>query len=471
MPLSRHENRKRRASLPLEGGRSIKGDLVLAAAALLLCFASFAPSASADSGNMKKYATAQVRLYTDIPAAEAQAVVEEIEFYHDFISAFFAGFGLSPKKSNPLRCYLYASEADFIQRRDGEFTLREEANAYFSPGNNRILAHYDNGSQRALAALRRQCSRPITARYLATTPPAWLEEGFACYFEGMAFDVHEKRITACGEFARLARMRALLERDQLMDWEKFFDERPLPGTFEAQTAGANHLNPRFSAQAWGVLFFYLEGTEEVRSAFARFIEGMNTGRLRTGFLAQDLKGRMEEFKVFFAEDHERALALWRSAIRQRDSDQYDECLKTVLRILEDSERNLPALRLAAEAAFSAGRFEASLSFWRLLRDLDPEGASYTTWICRCLTESGSRGGNASTIEEAVQAGKQAVKETSGKNPESQAALAAAYFAQGKLQDALKTIRKAVWLGGPSVDQYKEREDAYSAALREQYRGE
>jgi hypothetical protein len=41
---------------------------------------------------------------------------------------------------------------------------------------------------------------------------------------------------------------------------------------------------------------------------------------------------------------------------------------------------------------------------------------------------------------------------------------------GKRQEALRTIRKAAWIGGPSADEYKALEKTYSNELREHYRG-
>jgi tetratricopeptide (TPR) repeat protein len=420
---------------------------------------------------MVKYSNSQIRLYTDIGAPQAKEVMERLDFYKSFIEEFFATHGLSQKKKNPLRCYLYGNKEDFLKRRKGEFNIGEPVKAYFSPSNNRIMAFYDDGSRRAYAALLRQCARPLVRRFFANTPPAWLEEGFACYFEGMEFDPHGNLISSCNDFSRLEAMRAMTLNNDYMAWKRFFDERPLPLDYDAKFNGANVITPRFSAQAWGIIYYYLH-TDNVpaKHVMSQFIKGMNTGRVRSDYLMEDIDNRLDDFTLFLHEKHEETLKLyWEAEVYHADAD-YDNALKNLLKILGKSDRHAAALRLAGKVSWDAGKYDASLSFWRMLNELDPKNTYYLCRICRCLVYSGLNRNNADTLMEAVDAGKKAVKDSRSKDPDCLAALAAAYHALGKRQEALRTIRKAAWIGGPSADEYKALEKTYSNELREHYRG-
>jgi tetratricopeptide (TPR) repeat protein len=446
--------------------RPLRCVIALACAILL-----FAPALAAQSDRMVKYSNAQVRLYTDIGATQAKDVMDRLVLYKSFIEGYFAELGLSQKKKNPIRCYLYAKEEDFLKRRKGEFDLGEPESAYYSPSNNRIIAFYDDGSRRAYASLLRQCARPLVRRFLANTPPAWLEEGFACYFEGHEFDPHGNLISTCNDFSRVEVMREMALNDGYMDWQRFFDERPLPLNYDQKFIGHNMISTQFSAQAWGIIFFYLE-TDDVQAkhVMSQFIKGMNTGRVRSDYLMEDLDSRLDAFTLFVHEKHEEILKLyWEAEVFRADAD-YDKALKNLLKILGKSDRHVAALRLAGEVALEAGKYDASLSFWRMLNELDPKNTYYCCKICRCLVYTGLVRKNSDTLLEAVETGKRAVKESKSRDPECLAALAAAYNAVGKPQEALRTIRKAVWIGGSSADEYKALEKTYSDELRNHYRG-
>ncbi|MBU0756261.1 MAG: tetratricopeptide repeat protein [Planctomycetes bacterium] len=436
----------------------------------VIVFLGSAVAVFAQSDSLIKYSSPTVRLYTDIEAEAARTVLEKLEFYRSFISVFFQEHGVAQKKENPLRCHLFANRDDFLQRRKGEFTLREPCDAYFSPGNNRIVAFYDEGSPRAYAALLRQSARPLIRDFLSNSPPAWCEEGLACYFEGMVFDEANHRISACGEFSRLEAMRDLVLDERFLDWKRFFDERPLAGDFEQKTGGANTIHPPFSAQAWGVFFFYLESADEsAREAIDHFLHGLQTGRVRSEYIMDDLQKRMEKFHLFFFMMHEENLTRYNEAVRLRERKDTEGALKALLKILETDPNHVATLRLAGIVAWEGGRYAPALSFFRLLAEWEPENVFYLNMICRCLVESGLQHGNTHTLEEAVETGKEAVKASNAKDADCLAALAKAYDAIGNPQEALKTIRKAVWLGGPSVETHRELEKRYSETLREHYK--
>ena len=124
------------------------------------------------------------------------------------------------------------------------------------------------------------------------------------------------------------------------------------------------------------------------------------------------------------------------------------------------------LRLAGEVSFLGKMYSPSLVFWRKLEEQDPKHSVYKWRICRCLVEIGIKQKKNETLEEAVEAGQKAVKVSRSRNPDALASLAMAYHATGKLQDALKFMRKATYLGGPSYDEYKALEKAYSREILE-----
>lgn len=434
---------------------------------ILLLLPALLGAASAPDDPMIKYSTEKVRLYSDVEKERVKRVIDEIEFFNDFADDFFRSFGITHKKSNPIRIYLYAGLQDFEESAFRERVVRQSDNAYFSMSNNRIVSSYGDGSQKALAGLMHEVSRQIVRRYF-NAPPAWFGEGLASYLEGMEFDPHGNLITSCGEFARISAIRYRIERLDLIEWERFFDERTTYYNFSEH--GANAITWSFSAQSWGVFFFYLHHPDEsARVLFSKFMKGMNTGRERSKLIMNDLLKREEEFYAFFDRGHEEIHNLYMKARDLAASRRYSDAVKRLKSILKIDARNRAAMRLAGEAAFDGEKYSTSLMFWRMLAEEDPKNTDYTWRICRCLAEVGLRGKNAITLEEAVTAGKQAVKGSRSQDPDCLAALAMAYHASGKLQDALAFMRKATRLGGPSYDEYKEMEKAYSRELVEIYK--
>jgi hypothetical protein len=426
--------------------------------------------ALAPPDHLIKYSSKTVRLYTDIEKREAKAVLDEIAFYESFIDDFFDAYGIAQKKSNPIRIYLYRERGKFMDQRSREFNINEPGDAYFSPGNNRIVAAYNEGSDRSFAALRRQCTRQIVRRYFTNPAPAWFEEGFACYFEGLAFDEYRNVVSTCNPYARFGTARYMANRGAFVEWDRFFDERPLPLDEAERVMGANNISPDFSAQAWAVVFFYLEAKDEkTRALFERFIKGLNTGRGRSIMIMEDLLDRGPDFYLFFQQDLQEIYDLFTQAVFLKEREKYPRALREVMKILMIDENHVAALRLAAETAWEAGTYEASLSFWKRLADLDAKESEYRWRICRCLVESGKRSNNPETLKEAVEAGKLAVNATRLPDPDSLASLAMAYHASAKFQDALATMRKATSLGGDSYDEYKQLEKQYSDDLRAHYR--
>ena len=57
-------------------------------------------------------------------------------------------------------------------------------------------------------------------------PPAWFDEGFSAYFEGLEFDEHRNLLTDCSDLSELSRMKSGRSMSR-QAWERFFDEQYL----------------------------------------------------------------------------------------------------------------------------------------------------------------------------------------------------------------------------------------------------
>lgn len=421
---------------------------------------------------MVKYSTPVVRLYTDVGKARALEVVEDLTFMSQSIDRFFRSFDIRIKKDNPIRCRLFADLQDYKTVRRGEHTVGPARYAYFSPNDNRITAVYGAGKgpgRAARAALHRECARWIVHGYFSNPAPAWFDEALSRYFEGLEFDAHRNLITDCGPFARAERMRytPLPEGEHLA---RFFDERPFDYAFARVSSGANVASDAFSTLAWAVVYYYLHGgDEETRALFRRFIQGMSTGRERSKLLLEDLEAHRDRFQAFFKQDLGEPLRRYAEAVRLREAGLHTQALAACLALLRLDPDNRAGLRLAAEVSFEAGRFMPSLAFWRKLAALDPKEIHFPVMICRALTEEGKKRGDPHTLEEAVKAGREAVKRAGNPNAEALAALAMAYHAQGSLREALACMRMAASLGGEHVEEHRERVRAYSKDVIEQDR--
>jgi tetratricopeptide (TPR) repeat protein len=436
---------------------------------LLFLLIGLAPVAAfAQTKTMIKYSTPEVRLWTDVGKDRAREVMDYIDFITRNMDRFFGEYGISSKKNNPIRCYLYFNRQDFMDQRSREEALAGSKYSYFSPSNNRITASYDEGSSQARAALVRECARPIIRRYF-NEPPAWFEQGLACYFEGQAFDPYQNLISSCSDYSRFDYVRDLISRDALRDWYSFFDERPL--AYGRLGTGGNAATPAFSAQAWGVFFYYLHSDmEDVEALFERFLKGMSTGRERAKLIMSDLKVHEDDFFLFFKGNHQAVWHRYEAAAELSAKEEYSAALKLLLAALKIEGDNLALLRLAAEVTWNAGQYDRSVVFWRMLEVMDSACVLYSWKICRCLVESGLKHNNSDTLDEAEQAGRRAVKASRSRDADCLAALAVALHAKGELQEALKTMRRATQLGGPNYDEYKSLEKKYSRELVESYKG-
>lgn len=410
-------------------------------------------------GRMIKYRNPRVSLWTDIGKAEAQKVMDEIAFFEDFIDRFFRGYGISCKKSNPIRCYLYSEHQAFMDMRRKE-DVYQNATAYYSPSNNRIVASYQDGSKKAMSTLMHEVGHQIIRRYF-NNPPPWFDEGLACYFQAMEFDPHRNLVTDCNEQSRLKALRNLLENGGLEGWKTFFDDERFNFSDRLRRGVLHEGN--YYAQAWGVIFFYINsGDEELDKFFARFLKGMNTGRERSKMILNDLTEREGDFRTFFDQDHQKTYTLYTRAVKLRARKAYEEALKPLLEILSESPRHVAALRLAGEVTWEGRKYAPSLTFWRIMADLDDEDAYFQSKICRCLTEMGSLDKDPEMLQEAISMGKKAVRTTRSQDADCIAALAMAYHASGEFQEALRTMRKATRFSrNPRYEVYKGLEEQYS----------
>ena len=427
--------------------------------------------AAPDKGPMVKYSTAKVRLWTDAGKARAKEVMEDIAFMAKRIDAFFRSFALRAKKDNPIRIHLYIDPKDFAAARSREHTVGPSRYAFFSLNNNRIIALYgdrEGPGRAARAALYRECARWIVHGYFSNPPPAWFDEGLSCYFEGLEFDEYRNLITDCGAFSRVERMKYTpLPRGGAL--ARFFDERPFDYAYNKRS-GANRPGGAFSNLAWAVVYFYVHAEDEAAQAlFRKFMRGMSTGRERSKMILEDLRKRRVEFEAFFKQDLQAPFRLYADTVRLREAKRYKEALAAVLELLHLEPDNRAGVRLAGEVSFEAGRYMISLAFWRRLAALDPREIHYWIMICRALTEAGRERGDARTLEDAVKAGRDAVKRAGKRNPDCLAALAMALHAKGDFREALACMRMAESLGGENVEALRERVRAYSRDVIEQDR--
>ena len=408
---------------------------------------------------MIKYSTPQVRLYTDLDRDEAQRMIDEIAFFAEFIDGFFRTYGITSRKENPIRCRLFARNHDFEEYRRKR-NVRHYVGAYFSPGDNCIIAPYERG----MSTLRHECAHQIIRRYF-NDPPPWIDEGLACYFGGVAFDGHHNAIDDCSDSSRLKQMRTLLKQERLLDWKRFFGYEDHAVWNDEIFRGVLDMG-EFYTQSWGVVYFYLHAdAEDAKALFTKFMKGMHTGRGRTKLILRDLPSRSGAFTDFFREDHERKLELYRTASKQGEAKQYKEALETLVLFLGHRPGNTAGERLAAEVTWEGGMYEESLAFWWKLAARDPGESLYQWKICRCLVETGLAKDDAGLLNQAVKIGKGAVKMTKSKNPHCYAALARAYHAQGKVREALGAIRNALRFKCPEREDYQRLEEQYSTELR------
>lgn len=401
---------------------------------------------------MIKYSTPEVRLYTDLDRDQADQVVKEITFFADYIDGFFRSFGITSRKENPIRCRLFSSTEEFneyCRKRN----VRYKVGAYFSPNDNCIIAPFSGG----MSTLRHECAHQILARYFNARPP-WIDEGLACYFQGVAFDEHHNPIADCSKTSRLKEMRALFQREGLMEWKRFFGYEDRGVWDDEIFRGVLNMGDYYT-QSWGVVYFYLHsGSKETQDLFSRFMKGMHTGRGRTKMVLEDLPRRNTAFREFFREDHEMRLKLYRAAKTQRAAEQYEEALETLITFLGYVPDNTAGQRLAAEVAWDGAQYEDSLAFWRKLAEKDPKESLFRWKICRCLVETGE-------VDEALKSGKKAVKMTKSKDPYCYAALARAHHAKGQTREALGAVRNALRFKCDARDEHKALEKLYSDTLR------
>jgi len=427
----------------------------------VIAWSALCAAAPEPAERMVKYSSPTVRLYTDIGKTNAANVLDEIAFFETYLDGFFKSYGMGSRKKNPIRCRLFVSQEEFQEYRR-KTNAPFYAGAYFSKSNNCIIAPYAGGAKIAFGQLLHECAHVIQTRYIVNQVP-WLDEGLACYFEATEFDPHHNVISLCND-KRIAELRRMLERDRLMDWERFFEIQGYE-VDQAYRDGVIKVD-EFYAQSWGVVYFYLHSTnEEVREVFEKFIKGMNTGRERSKIIYKDIRTREEEFRAFInSPGHEQIRALFQEARKLRQWEKYESALENLRSILRNEPNHKAARFLMAETAFDGGFHEVSLEHWRWLAEKEPKEKTYLWKICRCLTEIGRGSEDSAIQEEAITSGKAAVRATKKQDPDSLAALAMAYHAAQELEEALSTIRKALRFKCEQRDYYKTLEQQYKEDL-------
>lgn len=452
------------ATVHRDSGRSPRraGPISAAVPCLLAIACICMPAFAAGEGRMIKYSTPEVRLYTDIGKHEAKKVQDSIAFYDEYLEEFFKSYGFSSRKKNPVRCRLFAQRQDFNEHRRKTDTA-SYASAYFSQADNCIVAAYDGGAKGAMQTLVHEVAHVIHRRYIPNLVP-WIDEGLATYFEATDFDPHRNVISACA-MGRLEVLRGMISDNRLMDWKTFFEIQNYQLDLDFRQGRRNAAE--FYAQAWGVVYFYLHSdSKETRDLFTRFMKGMRTGRERSTLILRDMAKREQEFRSFIMESGHNAAALaYRDAARLRREEEFPEALQRLQPILTKDPHHAAALRLAAETAWDGGLFDKALEYWRRLAAGDEKNTTYMWKICRSLTELGLSREDRKTIDESVEAGKEAVRATRKQDPDALAALAMAYHAQGDTCEALATIRKAVRFKCDSRDDYKALEERYAREIR------
>lgn len=417
------------------------------------------PLEPAFADGMKKYSTPEVHLFTDLGKEKAKILLDEIAFFTQYIDRYFRSFGITPRKESPVRCRVLARTKDFYEysrkRNVGRF-----AGAYYSPGDNVIIAPYEGGK----STLLHECTHLVSHRYF-NDDSIWFDEGLACLFEAAAFDDHHNMITFCSDASRLKSMRFLIDRDGMLEWDRLFEYQSRRLWRDEIERGELDIST-FYTQSWGVIFYYARAEDEKRKAlFKKFIQGMHTGRERTKLIQEDLTRRQDEFKAFFRMEHEYVLKRYRNAEKLRRMKKFDAALDSLLKILEIDPQNRAAIRLCAEVAWDGDRYGPSLEYWNYLAEQDPENTEYTWRICRCMVAKGLEDNDNALLEEALKAGKAAVKKTRSKDPDCLAARAMAHFALGQVREALSSIKNANRFKCDDSEFYRSLEKTYSDALR------
>jgi hypothetical protein len=354
-----------------------------------------------------------------------------------------------------------ASTKDFYEYSRKRDVMRQ-AGAYFSESDNAIIAPYEGGR----AVLLHECTHLVNHRYF-NDDSVWFDEGLACLFEAVTFDDHRNLITFCSGESRLKAMRMLIGRDRLIDWDRFFGYESRRIWRDEIERGELDMGV-FYAQSWGVVFFYAQARDEKKkSLFKKFIQGMHTGRERTKLIQEDLMRRQDEFEAFFRLRHEDVLKKYRLAEKLRKRGGFDSALETLLGLLEIDPQNRAAIRLCAEVSWDGKRHGVSLDYWNYLAEKDPKNTEYPWRICRCMVAKGLEDSDNALLEDALKAGKAAVKKTRSKDPDCLAARAMAHFALGQVREALSSIKNANRFNCDDSEFYKSLEKTYSDALRNQ----
>jgi tetratricopeptide (TPR) repeat protein len=420
---------------------------------------------------MVKYATPDVRLYTDIGKVNATQVIQSIAFFDTYVDSFFRSYRVSCRKKNPIRCRLFASSRDFAEhRRKGDAS--PYAGAYFSGADNCIVASYDGGAKRSMQTLMHESAHIIQRRYIPNLVP-WIDEGLACYFGATDFDAWRNPIGSC-DSGRLEHLRSLVRKGGLIEWKKFFEIQRTQLDLDFRQGRLDV--GTFYAQAWGVVFFYLHSPdEEVRDLFTEFVKGMNTGRARSKMILKDIGKREEEFREFvLGPGHNAIPAAYRSALSLDGKKKGKEALAALDTILNIDGKHVAALRLAGEIALRGGFFERSILYWERLAVVCPDATVCGWKTCRCLTgigrrdlrgaEDGAGSVAAGKFSEAITCGEAVVRATRSRDGDALASLAMAFHASGNLKKALATMRKAARLDSEAKSEYKSLEKQYSQDL-------
>ncbi len=429
-----------------------------------------------------KYSHPDVSLYTDIGKRDAERVIDEICFFDAYLDGFFRDHGLKPRKKDPIRCRLYGRYADFEEYRR-KTNAPPYAGAFFSAQTNSVVASFEGGAESALQVLLHECAHVIQERYIPNPIP-WFDEGLATYFDGTRFDRHRNVISCCNS-RHLKTLRAMIKRDRLIAWKKFFEVQRYQLDLDFRQ---NVLNVHdFYAQAWGVVFYLGHAGDEQKKLFEKFIKGMNTGRERSKLLLTHMARSEDEFRDFIKRSgHDWLYQTYDAARKLRENNKEPEALGRLQKILEREPDHVATLRLAAETAHQGEEYERAVGHWRRLVELCPRESAYLAALCRTLAAKGrnlaaqgrnlaAKGRNLAAqgtaekkenlFNEAIESGKAAVRLTRSRDAHALASLAMAYHAAGYYREALATMRKATRFKTSERDEYKTLEKQYAEDLK------
>lgn len=219
-------------------------------------------------------------IYSTLADAELESVLPE------FVEAAYARYVdmLPPPRPalGKLKTYVFATRAEWAHYTQVRYPGRSDVyqkirQGGFTEGDTAVLFYTSRSG--TLATIAHEGWHQYVGTHFATTLPAWLNEGLACYFE--SFHIDPDRNISFSTHSNRFRINSL--REGLYE-RKLFSVREMVDVDAGQVI--NRSNARITqiyyAQAWALVSFFLEGGKPgYASAFRQMMKDITNGTLHT----------------------------------------------------------------------------------------------------------------------------------------------------------------------------------------------